>query len=160
VDLTDRHASLTLIRVTAWILPRSPPPPPPTLSVDHHSFLSRFFAPLLALPTAASSTIIVKRKVAAEELLTQAEPNSYRMELTERKMERLGTTYFEHCVAAPPTSTSHCSLGVVQGTRKLSNGGTKTVFRRLGRDKLKGSAGLVPGGKWVARWQTRTSTPI
>jgi hypothetical protein len=87
VDLTDRHASLTLIRVTAWNLPRSPSPSPPTLSVDHHSFLSRFFAPLLALPTAASSTIIVKRKVAAEELLTQAEPNSYRMELTERKME-------------------------------------------------------------------------
>jgi hypothetical protein len=49
--------------------------------------LSRSFPPLLALPTAASSTVIAKRKVTVEELLAQAESNGYkRGGLTERRI--------------------------------------------------------------------------
>lgn len=45
---------------------------------DHHVFCLAPFPALLALPTAAFSTVIAKRKVTAEELLARAESNGYK----------------------------------------------------------------------------------
>src|ERR1700733_7875584 len=65
IDPTDRY-------LRAW------KPVPPCPQFDQLRVLSHFFSLLLPLLTAASSTIMAKRKATAEELEAQAESNAYR----------------------------------------------------------------------------------